>query len=96
MLQGIEVKNIALSTKCESNTNRGEAMHCDDGDWCVRGRGNWALEKKPLAGGRQTRGSSVLPDGQRGQQHLILGGVEAQGGRNNFSLGTRPKDSDGQ
>ena len=55
MLQGSKVENIAISTKCDSNTNvvGNKAMHCEDDDLCVRGRGNSPSVKQPLAeGGR--------------------------------------------
>ena len=62
---------MAPGTKCDSDTNREEAIKCEDDDWRVRGRGNSPLVKQPLAGGGQTQGSSSPPDGQESQQHNI-------------------------
>ena len=87
----LQVENIALSTKCDSSTNK--AMQCNNDDWRVRGRGNSPSVKQHLADGGQTRGSSALRNEQRGQQPLICGGVEAQVERDNLSLRTKPKNT---
>ena len=57
---------MAVSTKCDSDTNREKAINIDDMSTAdkggrVGGRGNLSLVKQPLAVGGQRRISSAPP-----------------------------------